>query len=80
MSIKKEKTNEIEESEDPIRIDDYVYIQSCFLYSHGDGTRRMSIHNLCLPVSSNNKPIFDSIDAEFLSIFYAQKISHLIYL
>ena len=22
-------------------IDNYIYIQSCFLYSHGDGTRRM---------------------------------------
>ena len=31
--------DELKESEDPIRIDDYVYIQSCFLYSHGDGTR-----------------------------------------
>ena len=71
--------DELEESDDPIRIDDYVYIQSCFLYSHGDGTRRMSIHNLCLPVSSDNKNIFEYIDVEFLSVFYAQKISHLIY-
>ena len=39
----------------------------------------MNIHNLCLPISSNNKHIFDAIDAEFLSVFYAQKISHLIY-
>ena len=71
--------DELEESDEPIKIDDYVYIQSCFLYSHGDGTRRMSIHNLCLPVSSNNKHIFDSIDVEFLSSFYAQKLSNQIY-
>ena len=71
--------DELEESEEPIKIDDYVYIQSCFLYSQGDGTRRMSIHNLCLPVSSDNKKIFNSIDVEFLSVFYAQKLSHLIY-
>ena len=60
-------------------IDNYIYIQSCFLYSNGDGTRRMRVHNLCLPISANNKEIFESIDPEFLSCFFAQKSSHLIY-
>ena len=64
--------DEIEESEDSIRIDDCLY-SILFLYSHGDGTRWMSIHNLCLPISSDNKHVFDSIDVEFLSVFYAQK-------
>lgn len=60
-------------------IDDYIYMQSCLLYSHGDGTRRMRVHNLCLPISTNNKDIFDSIDPEFLACFLAQKSSHLIF-
>ena len=60
-------------------IDDYIYMQSCLLYSHGDGTRRMRVHNLCLPISTNNKDIFDSIDPEFLACFLAQKCSHLIF-
>jgi protein transport protein SEC24 len=60
-------------------IDDYIYMQSCLLYSHGDGTRRMRVHNLCLPISTNNKDIFYSIDPEFLACFLAQKSSHLIF-
>ena len=60
-------------------IDDYIYMQSCLLYSHGDGTRRMRVHNLCLPISTNNKEIFESIDPEFLACFLAQKSSHLIF-
>ena len=60
-------------------IDNYIYMQSCLLYSHGDGTRRMRVHNLCLPISSNNSQIYDSIDPEFLACFFAQKTSHMIY-
>ena len=70
---------EMEENEIQKNFDDFIYIQSCLLYSHGDGTRRIRIHNLCLPVSSNNNDIFDSIDVEFLSVFFAQKLTHLIY-
>ena len=61
------------------KIDNYIYIQSCLLYSHGDGTRRMRVHNLCLPISSNNSQIYDSIDPEFLAAFWAQKSSHFIF-
>ena len=60
-------------------IDNYIYMQSCFLYSHGDGTRRMRVHNLCLSISTNNKEIFESIDPEFLACFLATKSSHFIY-
>ena len=60
-------------------IDNYIYIQSCLLYSHGDGTRRMRVHNLCLPISSNNNQIYESIEAEFLACFLAQKSVHLIF-
>ena len=63
----------------PKKIDNYFYIQSCLLYSHGDGTRRMRVHNFCFPISSNNKDIFDSIDPEFLACFFAQEASHYIY-
>ena len=67
----------LEEQEITSNIEDFIYLQSCLLYSHGDGTRRMRVHNLCIPVSSNNNEIFQSIDAEFLSAFYAQRICHL---
>lgn len=70
---------EMEEHEIQKNFDDFIYIQSCLLYSHGDGTRRIRIHNLCLPTSSNNNDIFNSIDVEFLSVFFAQKLTHLIY-
>ena len=60
-------------------IDNYIYIQSCLLYSHGDGTRRMRVHNLSLPVSSNNNQIYESIEPEFLASFWAQKSVHLIF-
>ena len=70
---------ELEENELTNKFDDYIYIQSCLLFSQGDGTRRIRVHNLCLPVSSNNKDIFESIDVECLSAFYAQKLTHLIY-
>ena len=61
------------------KIDNYIYIQSCLLYSNGDGTRRMRVHNLCLPISSNNSQIYDSIVPEFLAAFWAQKSSHFIF-
>ena len=70
---------EMQDNKIQINSDDFIYIQSCLLYSHGDGTRRIRVHNLCLPVSSNNNDIFNSIDVEFLSVFFAQKLTHLIY-
>ena len=59
--------------------DDYVFIQSSFLYSHGDGTRRVRINNLCIPVSTKPKEIYDSIDIEFLAAFYLQNTIHNLY-
>ena len=59
------------------KIDNFIYMQSCLLYSCGDGTRRMRVHNLCLPLSSNNLEIYDSIDNEFLVTFWAQKCAHM---
>ena len=60
-------------------IDNYIYLQCCLLYSHSDSTRRMRVHNLCLPISSDNQKIFESIDKEFFASFMAQKSSHLIF-
>lgn len=39
------------------------------LYTHTEGTRRIRVHNLCLPVSSKLKDIYDSIDVEALSAY-----------
>ena len=70
---------EMKENQLPQKFDDFFYIQSCLLYSYGDGTRRMRVHNLCFPTSSNNKDIFDSIDVECLCAIFAQKLTHSIY-
>jgi protein transport protein SEC24 len=51
-------------------IDNYVYIQSALLYTHSDGTRRIRIHNLCLPVANKLYELYDSIDVEALVSYY----------
>ena len=38
--------------------DSQLYIQSALLYSYGNGTRRIRIHNLCVPLSDNPKDIY----------------------
>ena len=50
--------------------DKYLYIQSALLYSYGDGTRRIRVHNLCLPLSTNIKNIYREINAEMLATYY----------
>jgi len=57
-------TNGIEEK------DNYLYIQSALLYSYGDGTRRIRIHNLCLPLTTNIKHIYNEINAEMVATYY----------
>ena len=69
--------NEQNEKKISQKIDNYIYMQSCLLYSNSDGTRRMRVHNLCLPISSDNSQIYESIEPEFLVAFWAQKCSHL---
>lgn len=59
--------------------DNFVYIQSALLYSFGDGTRRIRIHNLCLPVSNRAKDIFESIDSEALAAYYFKSTIDKIY-
>ena len=48
----------------------YLYIQSALLYSYGDGTRRIRIHNLCVPLVTNIKYIYQEINAEMLATYY----------
>lgn len=50
--------------------DRYCFVQSALLYTHYDGTRRIRVHNLCLPLTSKSSEIHDKIDSECLSAFY----------
>ena len=59
--------------------ENFVYIQSALLYSYGDGTRRIRIHNLCLPVSSNIGNIYNEINAEMLATHYLKDTIDKIY-
>lgn len=51
-------------------IDPFIYIQSALLYTHADGTRRVRIHNLCLPTSKKISEIHEGIDCEMMSSIY----------
>ena len=66
----KEKKNEYFHTYGLEEKDKYLYIQSALLYSYGDGTRRIRIHNLCLPLSSSIKNIYKEINSEMLASFY----------
>ena len=46
--------------------DNYLFIQSALLYSYGDGTKRVRIHNLSIPLSENINDIFNGINSESL--------------
>lgn len=50
--------------------DPFIYVQSALIYTHPDGTRRIRIHNLCLPTTNKISEIHDSIDCETLSTIY----------
>ena len=50
--------------------DKYIYIQSALLYSYGDGTRRVRVHNLCLPLSTSIKNIYKEINSEMVASYY----------
>lgn len=59
--------------------DQFVYIQSALLYSYGDGSRRIRIHNLCLPVSSSTQDIYLGVNAEALAVCYFKQTIDKIY-
>ena len=57
----------------------YIYIQSSLLYSHGDGQRRIRIHNLCLPISNNPRLIYESMNAEIIASYYLKLTNDKLY-
>ena len=57
----------------------YVYIQSALLYSYGDGTRRIRIHNLCLPISTNITHIYNEVNSDILATHYLKDTIDKIY-
>ena len=59
--------------------ENYIYIQSALLYSFGDGTRRIRVHNLCLPISSNIRHIYNEVNADILAIHYLKDTIDKIY-
>ena len=48
----------------------FLHIQTAVLYTHGDGTRRIRVHNTCLPIVNRLIDVFEGIDAECLSTFF----------
>jgi protein transport protein SEC24 len=50
----------------------FVYIQNALLYTHSDGTRRIRIHNLCIPITNKLFEYYESIDVEALATFYTK--------
>ena len=63
-----EKKNDF--NQDFSKKENYVYIQSALLYSYGDGTRRIRVHNLCLPITTNIKYIYNEVNSEILATHY----------
>ena len=59
--------------------DDFIYIQISMLYSKGDGKKRVRVYNLCLPLSSRPKDIYESVNAEILCSFLTQYLIMNIY-
>lgn len=80
---KTEEENENEKknnfNQDLTKKENYVYIQSALLYSYGDGTRRIRVHNLCLPITTNIKYIYNEVNAEILASHYLKDTIDKIY-
>ena len=78
IGIEKEKEKAPEEVQDKkinnyssnFKENNFLYIQCSLLYSYGDGKRRIRIHNLCLPITTNKKAIFESMNAEIIANYY----------
>ena len=71
---KKENSNEFYNNKEP-----YLYIQSSLLYSNGDGTKRVRVHNLCIPLSSNLRYIYKGMNSELITNFYIKNTIDIIY-
>lgn len=53
-----------------INVERFMYIQTAVLFTHSDGTRRIRVHNLCLPIVNRLIDVFEGVDAECLSSFF----------
>ena len=67
------------DKENAVINDDYAYIQASLLYSRGDGKKRIRVYNLCIPISSNPKDIYESINSEYLICLMTQYLIMNIY-
>lgn len=47
----------------------FVFVQSAILYTHYDGSRRIRVLNLCLPVVDRIIEVFEGVDPEALACF-----------
>ena len=78
-SEKKEINNNYINNYDLEEKNKYLYIQSALLYSYGDGTRRIRIHNLCLPLSTDIRQIYSGINSEFVATYYLKETINKLY-
>jgi len=54
--------------------DPFLHVQTAVLYTHSDGTRRIRVHNLCLPIVNRIIDVFEGIDSECLNAFLLKYI------
>ena len=66
--------NNYESSDNYTINDDFTYLQASLFYNRGDGKKIIRVYNLCFPVSSNIKDIYDSINPEILGAITTQKL------
>lgn len=59
--------------------ENFVYFQCALLYSFGDGTRRIRIHNKCYPVSSRPLDIYNAVNAISMACWYTKKTINTLY-
>ena len=66
--------NNYESSDNYTINDDFTYLQASLFYNRGDGRKIIRVFNLRLPVTSNIKDIYDSINPEILGAMSTQKL------
>lgn len=77
MSIEPAETEGLPNVKQPS--DPWVHIQTAILFTHSDGTRRIRIHNTCLPTTTKLFDVYDNIDVESLVTFYMKQTIDKIY-
>lgn len=48
----------------------FLHVQTAVLYTHGDGSRRIRVHNICLPIVNRLIDVFEGVDTISLSSFF----------